>query len=58
MKNNGTGSLRSRGKIGMRAELADGSVCPTFTHKDFRWCGAGAFACEPIFSQALTVAVR
>ncbi len=38
-----TGSLGSREKIGKHEGLADGSVCPT--------SGAGAFACEPIFSQ-------
>ena len=52
--------LRSCEKIGKHAGLADGSVCPTLTHKDLRLSGAGAFACEPIFSQllTLTVAVR
>jgi hypothetical protein len=44
--------LRSCGKIGMRTGLADGSgsVCPTLTHKNLRPSGAGAFACELIFS--------
>ena len=43
--------LRSCEKIGKHAGLADGSVCPTLTHQDLRLSGAGAFACEPIFSQ-------
>jgi len=38
----------------MRAELAGESARPTLTHKDFRSGVAGAFACEPIFSQALS----
>ncbi|MGD0297083.1 MAG: tyrosine--tRNA ligase [Bryobacteraceae bacterium] len=38
----------------MRTGLAGESACPTLTHKDLRLGGAGAFACEPIFSQALT----
>ena len=42
---------RSCEKIGKHAGLADGSVCPTLTHQDLRLSGAGAFACEPIFSQ-------
>jgi hypothetical protein len=32
------------------ARLTDGSVCPTLLRKRFRLCGAGAFACQPIFS--------
>ena len=31
-----TDSVRNGKKIGMRTELADGSVCPTLTHKDLR----------------------
>jgi hypothetical protein len=54
---NGTGSLRVREEIGMSAGLADESVCPTLTHKDLRMSGAGAFACEPIFSRILAAAV-
>jgi hypothetical protein len=54
----GTHSLRVREKMGMSSELAGGSACPTVTHKDLRSSGAGVFACEPIFSRALTVAVR
>jgi formate hydrogenlyase transcriptional activator len=46
--------LRSREKIGMSADLADESVCPTVTHKDLRSSGAGAFACEPIPSRLLS----
>ena len=45
--------VRSCEKIGKHAGLADGSVCPTLTHKDLRLSGAGAFACEPMFSQLL-----
>jgi hypothetical protein len=30
-----------------------GNVCPTLTHKNLRPSGAGAFACEPIFSKLL-----
>ncbi len=48
-----TATVRSCEKIGKHAGLADGSVCPTSTHKGLRLSGAGAFACEPIFSQLL-----
>jgi hypothetical protein len=41
----------------MRSALAGESACPTLTLKGLRMSGAGAFACEPIFSQLLTVAV-
>jgi hypothetical protein len=33
--------------------LADESVCPTLAHRGLRLGGAGAFACQPIFSQTL-----
>jgi hypothetical protein len=33
--------------------LTDGSVCPTLVRKGLRYCGAGAFACQPIFSRLL-----
>jgi len=36
--------------------LTDESVCPTLLRKGLRLCGAGAFACQPILSQLLTVA--
>jgi hypothetical protein len=31
--------------------LTDESVCPTLVRKGLRYCGAGAFACQPIFSR-------
>jgi hypothetical protein len=34
------------------AGLTDESVCPTFVRKGLRFCGAGAFACQPISSQS------
>jgi tetratricopeptide (TPR) repeat protein len=42
-----TALIRIREKIGMSSELADESVCPTG--------GAGASACEQVFSQILTL---
>jgi hypothetical protein len=38
--------------------LTDGSVCPTLVRKALRLCGAGAFACQPIFSRSLTLAAQ
>jgi hypothetical protein len=38
-------------KIGMRSELAGESARPTLTLKGLRMSGAGAFACDPIFSR-------
>jgi hypothetical protein len=35
------------------AGLTDESVCPTSARKGFAFCGAGAFACQPILSQLL-----
>jgi hypothetical protein len=52
----GNRSLRSCEKIAETARLTDESVCPTLPCKDLRPGGAGAFACQPIFSQLLTVA--
>ena len=40
-------------KIGRIAGLTDESACPTLLLKDSRARGAGAFACQPIFSQLL-----
>jgi hypothetical protein len=51
-------SLRIREEIGMTAGLADESVGPTSTYEDLRLGGAGASACEPMFSWILMVAVR
>jgi hypothetical protein len=43
----------------MRTGLSDGNVSPALAHKNLRPSGAGAFACEPIFSQLLfTVAAQ
>jgi hypothetical protein len=39
-------------KIRVRTRLAGESACTTLTNKDLRLGGAGAFTCEPIFSQA------
>src|ERR1022692_3197991 len=44
-------SLRSREKIAEIAGLTDESVCPTLVRKGLGFCGAGAFACQPILSQ-------
>src|ERR1039458_3116304 len=52
----GKRSLRSCEKIAEIAGLTDESVCPTLVREGLRFCGAGAFACQPIFSQPLTVA--
>jgi hypothetical protein len=32
--------------------LTDESVCPTLARMGLRFCGAGAFACQPISSQS------
>src|ERR1017187_9502150 len=50
--------LRRREKNASIAGLTDESVCPTLVLKGLRFCGAGAFACQPILSQLLTVAAR
>src|ERR1035438_394130 len=47
----GKRSLRSCEKIAEIAGLTDESVCPTLVREGLRFCGAGAFACQPIFSQ-------
>ena len=49
-------SLRSCKEIAETAGLTDESVCPTLVRKGLCSCGAGAFACQPIFLQLLTVA--
>jgi hypothetical protein len=46
-------TVRSREKIAEIAGLTDESVCPTLLRQDLHSCGAGAFACQPIFSQLL-----
>ena len=51
-------SLRRRERNAESAGLTDESVCPTLMRKRLRACGAGAFACQPIPSQLLTVAVQ
>jgi hypothetical protein len=43
---------------GVIAMLTDESVCPTLMCKGLRFCGAGAFACQPIFSQLLSKRFR
>src|ERR1017187_6262280 len=50
----GKRSLRSCEKIAEIAGLTDESVCPTLVREGLRFCGAGAFACQPIFSQLLS----
>src|ERR1035438_8849666 len=42
--------LRRREKNASIAGLTDESVCPTLVLKGLRFCGAGAFACQPILS--------
>jgi hypothetical protein len=39
------------------AVLTGESACPALVRKGLHLCGAGAFACQPIFSHLLTVAV-
>jgi len=46
-------TVRSREKITEVGGLTDGSVCPTLVRKGWRLGGAGAFACQPIFSRLL-----
>src|ERR1035437_3620768 len=46
-------ALRSREEIAGIAMLTDESVCPTLGPKSLRSCGAGAFACQPVFSHLL-----
>src|ERR1035437_10168664 len=47
--------LKSCKKIAWFAVLTDESVCPTLVRKGLRFCGAGAFACQPILLRLLTV---
>src|ERR1039458_5877624 len=46
-------TVRRRERNAESAGLTDESVCPTLMRKRLRACGAGAFACQPIFSQLL-----
>src|SRR4249920_2982496 len=50
----GAATVRSREKIGSISRLTDESVCPTLMRKRLRFGGAGASACQPIFSQLLS----
>src|SRR6202453_2981726 len=52
----GATTVRSWERIAEIAGLTDESVCPTLARIGLRFCGAGAFACQPIVSQLLTVA--
>jgi len=45
-------SLKSCEKNVETPGLTDESVCPTLVRKSSRSCGAGAFACQPIFFTA------
>ena len=49
----GAATVRSCEKIAEIAGLTDESVCPTLPRKRLRFCGAGAFATQPIVSQFL-----
>ena len=48
-----TATVRSCEKIATITELAGESACPTLLLKTLETCGAGAFACQPIFSRLL-----
>src|ERR1035438_372516 len=53
-----TVSVRSCERIGMIPGLANESVCRTLTCNGLHRGGAGAFACQPIFSQLLSLRER
>src|ERR1039458_3384051 len=44
-------TVRSCEETAEIAGLTDESVCSTLVRKGLRFCGTGAFACQPIFSQ-------
>src|ERR1035437_6848664 len=50
--------VRSCNNIAEIAGLTDESVCPTLVRQTVRFCGAGAFACQPILLRLLTPWVR
>src|ERR1039457_6296510 len=47
-------SKRTCEEFAVNAGLTDESVCPTLMRKRLTFCGAGAFACQPVLSQLLT----
>jgi hypothetical protein len=49
----GAATVRSCKEIAETAGLTDESVCPTLVRRGWCSCGAGAFACQPIFLQLL-----
>ncbi len=53
----GNRALGSRERIERTGGLTDESVCPTLPSTDLQAGGAGAIACQPLFSRLLTVAV-